>query len=233
MTNRIPLALALVLSVAALSGCAGDKHEVVGTYAPQRAPGRGQEALGDAAPTTYRLNPADSVQIKVYGEPDLSFDRLMVDQSGNINIAFLGDVHAEGLTAGELAKSLRTGLAKSLINPQVSVNLVDYGSQHVVVEGSVGHAGVFPITPGTTLLGAIALAGSPDRFARIRDVVVIRTDAQGRSIAAFDLHAIRAGTQIDPVLKGGDRVVVGVSGMSRFYQDLLGLIPLAVIFSRF
>ena len=38
---------------------------------------------------------------------------------------------------------------------------------------------------------------------------------------------------IDPVLQGNDRVVVGVSGGGRAYQDLLSLIPAIAIFSKF
>jgi len=91
---------------------------------------------------------------------------------------------------------------------------------------------VFTIPPGTTLLSALALAGEPDRLGMVRQIVVFRTDAQGRSVALFDLRQIRAGKMIDPVLQANDKVVVGTSGLGRAYQDLLTLIPALAIFTR-
>jgi polysaccharide export outer membrane protein len=183
-------------------------------------------------PTTYHIGVNDSLQVKVFGEPDLSFDKITIGQDGAFNMAFLGNVHAAGLTVAELSDHLRTELSKHLVNPQVSINIVEYGSHRITVEGSVAHPGIFQLTPGTTLLGALAVAGDPDRFARVKEIAIIRTDEKGRLLAVVDLHAVRAGKTIDPVLEPNDRIVVGVSGGERFYQDILGVLPAAVIFSR-
>ena len=228
----VPVACGLVL---ALGGCltGGDRRADPGRFAAVANAAYGQTGYSSEAPTEYRIGPNDSLQIKVYGEPDLSFEKLIVNQNGKINLPFAGEVPASGKTTSELTATLRQVLSRHLLQPQLSVNVIEYGSQRITVEGSVTRSGMFVVPPGTTLLGALALAGEPDRLGLVRQIVVFRTDAQGRSVALFDLRAIRSGKMIDPVLQGNDRVVVGVSGGGRAYQDLLSLIPAIAIFSKF
>jgi len=225
-----PLACGLALSLAA---CGGDRAAMPGRVSIAPADVLGQSQYAVDAPTDYRLGPNDAVQIKVYGEPDLSFDKVFVNQRGTISFPFAGEVRASGLTTAELAQQIARGLGRHVLQPQVAVNLVEYGSQRIVVEGSVARSGVFVVPPGTTLLGALAMAGEPDKLARVKEIAVFRTDAQGRSVALFDLRQVRAGKMIDPVLQGNDRVVVGMSGSSRAYQDLLSLVPVFALFTRF
>jgi polysaccharide export outer membrane protein len=194
----------------------------------------GQQALTTQAPTSYRLGVNDAVQVRVAGEPDLSFDRVVISQDGSFNLAYMGAVHASGLTIGELTEKIRDGLKKYIISPEVAVNLVEYGSQKITVEGSVAHPGIYELPPGTTLLGALATAGDPDRLARAKEIEIIRTDDKGPMMALVDLHAVRAGKMIDPVLQANDRVIVGVSASARGYQDVLSVLPSAVLlFTRF
>jgi polysaccharide export outer membrane protein len=223
----------LIAAIAGLGGCAGDHNAKPGVYQGATLSAFGQTSFVAQNPTEYRLEPNDVVSIKVYGEPDMSSERVVIDPSGTINIDFVGNLHASGLTAAEFSAALRQQLASHIRDPQVAVNLVEYGSQRVTVEGSVVHPGVFVVPPGTTLLGALASAGDPDRFGRVRKIVIFRNEPSGRTVALFDLHQIRSGAMIDPVVKGNDRIIVGVSGTSRFYQDLLQLVPAAAIFAKY
>ena len=50
-------------------------------------------------------------------------------------------------------------LAKSLLHPQVSVEMVDFGSQPVSVMGAVNHPGVHQLGGRKTLAEVLALAG--------------------------------------------------------------------------
>lgn len=225
-------ALAGVLGLL-VSGCSGDRRATPGPITAMPIAALGQSGFAVDPPADYQLGARDVVEVKVYGEPDLSFSRLAISQKGEISMPFVGEVRAAGLTTTELTAQLRAALSRHLIQPQIAVNVVEYGSQRITVEGSVTRAGVFIAAPGTTLLGALAMAGEPDRLGLIRQIAIFRNDAQGRSVALFDLHEIRAGRMIDPVLQGNDRVVVGVSGLGRAYQDLLQAIPAAALFTRF
>jgi len=52
------------------------------------------------------------------------------------------------------------------------------------------------------------------------------------TVAKFDYRAVQQGTMIDPVLQPGDRVVVGTSGLSQFWQDVLKTIPVFALFTN-
>jgi polysaccharide export outer membrane protein len=227
-------ALVVVAIPLGLAACVGDYHATPGVYAPTASAALGQQRLTVQAPTSYRLGVNDSIQVRVAGEPDLSFEKIVISQDGSFNLAYLGGVHASGLTVAELTDKIREGLKKYIISPEVAVNLVEYGSQRITVEGSVNHPGIFELPPGTTLLGALATAGDPDKLARAKEIEIIRTDEKGQMMALVDLHAVRAGKMIDPVLQANDRVIVGVSASARGYQDMLAVLPSAVlIFTRF
>lgn len=182
----------------------------------------------------YRLSPGDELSINVYYEPEMSFEKVVIDSGGRIPFPYLGYVKAEGLTAEGLAHVITTGLAdRYVVDPQVSISVLEAASQKIIVEGEVDKPGSYPIKGKSTLLEALALAGGPDRTARLNEVIVFRRRADGDYAARFDVKQIRANLQPDPVLEGGDTVVVGINQASRFYRDILQIAPLlTIIFFR-
>jgi polysaccharide export outer membrane protein len=90
------------------------------------------------------------------------------------------------------------------------VVMVPAGGQ-VLVQGWVEKSGAYTITPGLTILGAIAAAGGSTFPANEGAVELLRTDRQGRKISLVaDLNAIKLGEQADVPLQEGD--VVNVTG---------------------
>ena len=63
-------------------------------------------------------------------------------------------------------------------------------------------------------------------------MAIFREAPQGLTVAKFDYRAVQQGTMIDPVLQPGDRVVVGTSGLSQFWQDVLKTLPAFAIFTN-
>lgn len=182
----------------------------------------------------YRLGAFDELAITVFYEPELSFERVMVDSNGSITYPFVGSVVAEGHTPQELASVISDALAAGyVVDPQVSVSVVKSAGQKIVVEGEVSQPGSFPITGRSTLLEALALAGGPQRTADLDEIIVFRPRPDGVYAARFDLQQIRAGLQPNPALEGGDTVVVGIDGAGRLYRDFVQIAPLlSVIFFR-
>lgn len=194
-------------------------------------PELGQANYSIARATTYNLRPADLIAVVVFREPDLSLERVRVGVEGNVSLPMIGSIPAAGITAKQLEQDItRRFAAAGLKNPMVSVNIVEYASHLVTVEGTVENPGVYAFQPGARLSSAIALAAGPTRNAKISQVAVFRETSEGIMVAKFDYGQIRQGTMLDPVLEPGDRVVMGKNGLSQFWQDLLQAIPAFGIF---
>jgi polysaccharide export outer membrane protein len=227
--------VAVAIASVPLAGCGGTPEPVIGATSASLP--AGGERLNLRMPTRasedYRLAPKDTLQISVVGEPELTLESVRVGEDGGFMMPLVGRVQAAGLTQFQIADEIRDRLAASFVrNPYVTVNLVALDSHFVTVDGAVEDPGVFTFQPDTTLLGALALAGGPNRVARLNQIVVFR-EVEGQQFAArFDANAIRSGHMIDPVLEPSDRVVVGVSGSSQAWQDLLQALPAFALFTR-
>ena len=158
-------------------------------------------ALAQVEGGLYLLAPGDVLQVRVFGEPDLSFNELRLDDSGSFSYPFLGQVQALGLTTGDVAAKLRAGLdGDYLINPRVAVSIVAY--REFFVNGEVRRPGGYPWQPGLTLRQAISMAGGLTERASQRRMSIIRggdTERQPESanmdspVSPGDIIEIRQG----------------------------------------
>ncbi|MGH6785208.1 MAG: polysaccharide biosynthesis/export family protein [Novosphingobium sp.] len=187
-----------------------------------------------AVPSTYLLHFGDTVSVMVFGEPDLTQSRVVIDGSGNLSLPLIGKIRAAGFSADQVAEAVtRAYGANYLRNPRVSVLLNEGIAPTVSVEGQVEQPGVYPLAPGQTLLTAIAQARSTTKTAKLDQVLIFRTLAGQRLAGRFDLQAIRDGRSSDPQMAAGDVVVVGYSSLKGAYRDVLQAVPLLALFVRF
>ncbi|MGE0212492.1 MAG: polysaccharide biosynthesis/export family protein [Parvibaculaceae bacterium] len=177
---------------------------------------------------SYRIGDQDVLEIAVFQVPELSQTVRVAD--GNITLPLIGSVRASGRTAEELRADIANRSQKYLQSPQVSVNIKEFNSHRITVEGAVLKPGVFPITSRTSLLQSIALAQGFDRVADPSNVVVFRSIQGKRHAAKFDVDAIREGKAPDPELQKGDVVVVAQSGARTALRDVLQVLPIAGMF---
>ncbi|MBC2664457.1 polysaccharide export protein [Novosphingobium flavum] len=173
------------------------------------------------------IAPGDKLDIRVFGEPELSGDGYVVDNQGFIQVPLVGEIIASGQTARGLADELQRRLAaRYLRNPSVTVALAERPLSTYTVEGDVTAPGVFAATPSTTLLTAMAQAKSPTKTARTNDVIVFRQINGQKAGGRFDLNAIRRGRSPDPQVLAGDTVVVVNSAAKSAWRDVLAALPL-------
>lgn len=118
-------------------------------------------------------------------------------------------------------------------DPQVTVSVTESSSQKITVDGAVTEAGVFEMKGRTTLQQAVAMAKGATRTADLRNVAVFRTVDDQRTVAVFDLIAIRMGEAPDPVLMGDDIVVVDTSQMSVLLREALAALPGLAVFRSY
>lgn len=120
----------------------------------------------------YTLSSGDSVRIYVYGETDLSFEKLLIGQNGRISYPFLGELKVTGKTASQLQAEIIAGLKPDyLIDPRISVSVVKY--RPFFVNGEVKSPGGVDFQPGLTMRKAISLAGGFTERANKKEVLVI------------------------------------------------------------
>lgn len=105
------------------------------------------------------------------------------------------------------------------------------GAGEVLVQGWIEKPGSYKITPGLTILGAVAAAGGPMFPADTGSVELIRTDKRGQKISVVaDLDAIKKGTRPDLSIREGDVIEVSSSGpklaaygIYRFFTSILSV----------
>ena len=123
----------------------------------------------------YKLEAGDVLRITVFGERDLSFEKIRLNDAGMFSYPFLGDIAAKGLTPQQVEKLIVDGLKQGyLVDPKVSLNLIAYRSFYI--NGEVQKPGSYPFEPGLTLEKAIALGGGLTERASIKRVTIVRGD---------------------------------------------------------
>jgi len=125
------------------------------------------------------LGPGDSVSMEVYGQPDMT-TIVSVSDDGTINVPLAGRVQVAGLSSVDAGQRVERALRKGqfLVNPHVTLAIVQSRSQRVSVLGEVRQPGRYPIEPNTSVFDLLAQAGGVTEIGA--DVVyILRTDAGG------------------------------------------------------
>jgi polysaccharide biosynthesis/export protein len=102
------------------------------------------------------------------------------------------------------------------------------GSGEVLVQGWVGKPGAYKITPGLTLMGAVAAAGGPLFPADLSAISMIRSGKQGEKQShVVNLDKVKRGEEPDMTVQEGDVIEVTSStpklipyGMYRFFTSI-------------
>ena len=163
---------------------------------------------------SYVLAPNDVVEIKVFQEDDLE-SKLRISQKGTITFPLIGVVSIGGKTPQDAAATIRAALAKDfLVNPQVTLTVMDYNKRRFTVLGQVQRAGSFdmPDREKITLLDAIAMAGGYTRIADPTKITLRRKTGGKETVMRFNAKAIARDGSVAPVeIQPGDIITIGES----------------------
>lgn len=219
-----------LVAAAALSACASreplvstERLTVVDASGVLPAPSRADLTAADRPAL---IGPLDTIEVDVFNVPDLSRE-MQVDASGRIAMPLAGTIDARGRTAGELADAIENALRGRYVrNPEVTINIKSSVSQVVTIDGQVVEPGLYPVTNQMTLMRAIASAKGMTEFARLEEVVILRTVEGHRMAGLYSMEAIRRGNYDDPPIYANDVIVVGDSPERRLFKDFVALSPL-------
>ncbi len=129
-----------------------------------------------AAASDYKIQAEDVIKIIVFDEPMLTLET-RVHGSGTITYPLLKDVHVAGKTAREVQNNIRDLLAKDyLVDPQVTINILEYSEQTYSVMGQVRVPMAYPLPPEKEIdiVQAIARAGGLTPNAKKNNIELYR-----------------------------------------------------------
>jgi len=139
--------------------------------------------------------------------------RAVVTPEGTIALPVVGSVPAQGLTLGQLQTELNERYRQVIEGIEVIPVLVRRAPRYVYVLGEVAQPGRYELTGPTTVLQALAMAGSFNVGANLRQIVIFRRGEDWRLMATMvDLHGALYGKKACPAgeiwLNDSDVIIV-------------------------
>ncbi len=168
--------------------------------------------VAEAETNVHLLVADDLVEIKVYQQPDLE-TKARIDRDGTVTMPLLGSVRISGKTDEQARALIHDLLARDyLVNPQVSVTVVEYAKRSFTILGEVQRPGTYEIPSGEaiTLLQAIAFAGGYTRIGSPGKVIVQRIEDGQKKIYNLDAGAMAKDERVKPFeVLPNDSITVG------------------------
>jgi len=174
---------------------------VVGSAAGQGA---------DPVSGSYLLSPNDQIQIEVFQEDDLRTSA-KISKEGTITFPLLGSVKLAGLTMSQATARLTELLKRDfLVNPRVSMTVVNFSKKRFTVLGQVNSPGIkeMPDQEGLDLLEAIGMAGGYTRIANPGKITIKRREGGSEQVIQVDGKAMAKGSGKGFQTKPGQPITV-------------------------
>jgi polysaccharide export outer membrane protein len=100
----------------------------------------------------------------------------LIDEKGNVNFPFVGDINVGSLTTSQAATKIQKALSDYVSNTSVIVKYVD---NQVTVMGEVNRQGVFSFTQDKlNIYEALGLGGGLTRYGDRKNIVLIRHEGE-------------------------------------------------------
>ncbi len=210
---------------------------VPGAKPPVKAPAEGKAATGVPDPTknppidparmaapkaadaskpggpmedgAYILGAEDSIAVLVNNSTEFNGQHL-IRPDGRITVNLVGEVMAAGSTPEQLTETLKEKLKKYVVDPDVSISVLQVNSKRYFIQGEVNHPGEFKLVVPTKVLEALVNAGGFKDFAHTKDIVIIREEGNATKRMHFNYKEVIKGKHLDQnvFLKAGDIIVV-------------------------
>ena len=165
----------------------------------------------------YIVGEEDVLRVTVYDHPELTTTE-RVSGEGIITLPLIGDIKVAGLTTDQMAKKIASGLSDGfIVDPNVSVFVVEFRSKKTIVMGYVNKPGIYMLSGNTTFLELISLAGGLTKDAGNKATVKRKysENKKGEGIITIDLKKLieEGDTSLNIPLMDGDNVFVAKAGV--------------------
>lgn len=181
---------------------------------------------GTACAEEYYMRPGDELNIVVTQQQDLGNSStnqspFVVRPDGNVSFPLVGEIHAEGMTVSQFTNVLQQGLARYIVDPDVSVNISKLGRVRVYVFGEVRKPGAVELDKGHTVIDAIGAAQGFTRDTAKKKIFLIHQD-QPKSLIPINLNnMLKTGDMSQNVtLREGDILYLTKNHRIDFARDI-------------
>jgi polysaccharide export outer membrane protein len=167
--SRVAIWTILSLLSVSLTGCfSSNPKDVKAFLMPDKV---------DVSASNYTLHPPDEIEIHCSSVPEIDLQRQQVRPDGRIGFEAVGELYVAGKTPAQVANELRAKILELYQvegdNP-IDVRVVAFRSKRYYVLGQVSRPGAQTYSGRDSVLGALALAGSPTVLAWVERIQVIR-----------------------------------------------------------
>jgi protein involved in polysaccharide export with SLBB domain len=167
-----------------------------------------------AVESSYVLTPGDSIQVTVFQEDELNRTSRIGD-NGVVYLPLIGPVRMGGMTVPQAVSMVEELLRKDfLVNPQVTINVLQLAMKQITILGQVTRPGVYEIASRQSMdvLQAIGMAGGYTRIAHPGHITVKRTEAGEEKVYKIDGKRMASREDEEPFrVLPGDVITVGES----------------------
>jgi len=187
---------------------------------------------------TYKISPGDQLAIRVVGQPEYSLDKVDVTPMGSVYHPLIGETELVGLTIPQAREKLSRQFSEYIVNPVVSVQMLQSTGAKIGVLGEVTNPGVIIMTRPMTVLDAVTAAGGFTNFGSETHVTILRQPGGGKTRAfEVNLKPELHGQSVDePVmLNAGDTVIVkgNMKKSLAFVASLVGFASFISLVGRY
>jgi len=158
----------------------------------------------------YVIGPGDTLSIDLWGGVTQTLPRV-VDRGGRIMLPESGEVQVAGLSLGHAESVIASALQTQFRNAHVAVTVARLRTIRIYVVGDVQRPGAYDVSSLASPLSALYAAGGPTSAGSLR---VLRHQRNDKVIGEIDLYdfLLRGIREDDDRLEGGDTLLVPPAG---------------------
>lgn len=167
----------------------------------------------------YRIHKGDKLSVKFLYQPELSDASIVVRPDGKISLPMVDELPVEGLTVKEVKAAIEKAYREILLNPEITVNLLEFVAPRIFVGGQVQKPGSYELRSVRTLLQAVIQAGGFTPEAHRKYVLHARPVSEHElKVVAVDVtKLLKTGEgKQEIMLQDGDYIFIPNSKLSKF-----------------
>lgn len=176
----------------------------------------------------YTLRAGDQLSIMITQEQDIStttqnsnYTPYQIRPDGKVSVPLVGEIEAQGMTVSQFTDTLRQGLSRYIVQPDVAVNIVKLGGVRVYVFGEVNKPGAYELTKSHRVMDAIGAANGFNWDTAKKKIFLIHQDNPEKAIPINLNKMLQTGDMTENYeMREGDILYLTKNSRISFSRDI-------------